>query len=64
MLTRKLIGRETLLWTTTFTESNYDITKEAVDADLKSDQNKLMDVIRRTLMNTEIPTPEPARTDV
>ena len=41
------------------TESNYDITKESVDADPKSDQNKLMDVIRRTLANTESPTPEP-----
>ena len=41
------------------TESNYDITKVAVDADPKSDQNKLMDVIRRTLANTESPTPEP-----
>ena len=40
-------------------ESNYDITKVAVDADPKSDQNKLMDVIRRTLANTESPTPEP-----
>ena len=48
----------------TFTESNYDITKEAVDADPKSDQNKLMDVIRRTLANTEIPTPEPEIQDI
>ena len=48
----------------TFTESNYDITKEAVDTDLKSDQNKLMDVIRRTLTNTEIPIPEPEIQDI
>ena len=34
-------------------ESNYDITKVAVVTDPKSDQNKLMDVIRRTLANTE-----------
>ena len=39
-------------------ESNYDITKVAVVTDPKSDQNKLMDVIRRTLANTEIPEPE------
>ena len=49
---------DTLYPTFTFggTESNYDITKVAVDADPKSDQNKLMDVIRRTLANTESPT--------
>ena len=40
-------------------ESNYDITKVAVVTDPKSDQNKLMDVIRRPLANTESPTPEP-----
>ena len=41
------------------TGSKYDITKVAVDADPKSDQNKLMDVIRRTLANTESPPREP-----
>ena len=40
-------------------ESNYDITKVAVVTDPKSDQYKLMDVIRRTLANTESPIPEP-----
>ena len=30
-----------------------------MDTDPKSDQNKLMDVIRHTLANTESPTPEP-----
>ena len=60
--TRKLTGRETLLWIRLRvggTEINYDITKVAVDADPKSDQNKLMDVILRTLTNTESPTSEP-----
>ena len=66
MPTRKLTGREKPTTDTlypTFTvggaESNYDITKVVVVTDPKSDQNKLMDVIRHTLTITESPTPEP-----
>ena len=42
----------------TRTERNYDITKVATVTEPKSDQNKLMEVIRRTLANTELPNPE------
>ena len=45
-------------------ESNYDITKVAVFTEPKSDQDKLVDVIRRTLANTEIPNPEPEIQDI
>ena len=45
-------------------ESNYDITKVDVVTEPKSDRNKLVDVIRRTLANTEIPNPEPEIPDI
>ena len=40
------------------TESNNENTKVAVVIEPKSDQHKLMEVIRRTLANTELPEPE------
>ena len=45
-------------------ESNYDITKVAVVIEPKSDKNKLVDVIQRTLANAEIPNPEPEIPDI
>ena len=41
------------------TDSNNEITRVAAVTEMKSDQHKLMKVIRRTLSNTERPNPTP-----
>ena len=46
------------------TDSNNEITKGAAVTEPKSDQHKLMEVIRRTLANTELPNPEPEIPDI
>ena len=46
------------------TDSNNEITKVAAVTEPKSDQHKLMEVIRRTLANTELPNPKPEIPDI
>ena len=46
------------------TDSNNEITRVAAVTKLKSDQHKLMEVIRRTLSNTERPNPKPEIPDI
>ena len=46
------------------TDSNNEIAKVAVVTEPKSDQHKLMEVIRRTLANTELPNPKPEIPDI
>ena len=46
------------------TDSNNEITKVAAVTKPKSDQPKLMEVIRRTMANTELPNPEPEIPDI
>ena len=45
-------------------DSNNVITRVAAVTELKSDQHKLMEVIRRTLSNTERPNPKPEIPDI
>ena len=46
------------------TDCNNEITKVAAVTEPKSDQHKLMEVIRRTLANTELPNPKPEIPDI
>ena len=46
------------------TDSNNEITKVVAVTEPKSDQHKLMEVIRRTLANTEVPNPKPEIPDI
>ena len=46
------------------TDSNNEITKVAAVTEPKSDQHKLMEVIRHTLANTELPNPKPEIPDI
>ena len=46
------------------TGSNIGITKVAAVTEPNSDQHKLMEVIRRTLANTELPNPKPEIPDI
>ena len=46
------------------TDSNNEITRVAAVTGLKSDQNQLMDVIRRAVSNTERPNPKPEIQDI
>ena len=50
--------------TTDETGSNIGITKVAAVTKPNSDQHKLMEVIRRTLANTELPNPKPEIPDI
>ena len=59
-----MVHPEAPTFTVDQTDSNNEITKVAAVTEPKSDQHNLMEVIRRTLANTELPNPKPEIPDM